>query len=194
MAPLFTRESFRQRFWTAASLIVVVPVGFATKWYAGPAARWVQNSLGGVFYEIFWCLVFVFLLPRARPQVVAVWVFAITSLLECLQLSKHPVLAWIREAPLGRTLIGTTFVWSDFIYYVVGCAIGWWWLSGLQRGRVVRGSAASMTALAIRTASRPSRPVAAGDDPVLMASAHARNSRARESTRPHCQPRSRSAS
>jgi hypothetical protein len=42
------------RAWTDASLLVTVPVGVYTKFHQGPAADWVNNSLGGVFYEIFW--------------------------------------------------------------------------------------------------------------------------------------------
>ena len=33
-----------------------------------------------------------------------------------------PILVAIRSTFLGHALIGSTFAWSDFPYYVVGCA------------------------------------------------------------------------
>jgi hypothetical protein len=47
-------------------LLVTIPVGVYTKFYQGPAADWVNNSLGGVFYEIFWCLLVFLVVPNAR--------------------------------------------------------------------------------------------------------------------------------
>jgi hypothetical protein len=38
---------------TLISLCIVGLLGFATKFYSGPAAAWVNNSFCGVFYEIF---------------------------------------------------------------------------------------------------------------------------------------------
>ena len=48
--------SRRQRRWTGLALVGLVPLGLYTKVYAGSAAAWVNNSLGGVFYVLFWCL------------------------------------------------------------------------------------------------------------------------------------------
>jgi hypothetical protein len=115
-------------------LLVIVPLGFYSKFYSGPAAVWVKNCLSGVFYVIFWCLLILLFIP-AKPGLVAIVVFVVTSLLEILQLSHHPVLEFIRGFFLGRVLIGTVFVWSDFIYYAVGCLLGWLWLRLLNRTR-----------------------------------------------------------
>ena len=124
---------------TLLSLLVILPVGFYSKFYRGPAAEWVNDSLGGAFYEIFWCLlVFLFL---DRPRAIAGWVLVLTCVLEFLQLWHPPVLEFMRGYFLGRTILGTTFAWSDFFYYVLGCGIGWLWMVGLQRmgRRGVRG-------------------------------------------------------
>ena len=51
-----------QRLWdlisnrwpTIISIFGIVPIGFYSKFYRGSAAQWVNGSLGGVFYEIFW--------------------------------------------------------------------------------------------------------------------------------------------
>ena len=116
------------------SIAVVVPLGLGLKFYPGPARGWVNDSLGGVAYEIFWCLVLFAIWPRRSAiNPIVIGVLVVTCLLEALQLVDHPVLASIRGNFLGRTLIGTTFVWSDIIYYVIGCALGWMWLRALAR-------------------------------------------------------------
>jgi len=108
-----------------------VPLGFATKFYAGPGAEWTQGSLGGVLYEVFWCLVFRFLLPRAHPSVIVLAVLTGTCALEFLQLWHPALLVTLRGTFLGRTVLGDTFAWSDFPHYVAGSALGWWWLRRL---------------------------------------------------------------
>lgn len=121
-----------------AVVAVLVPLGFATKLYRGPAEAWVHGSLGGVFYVCFWCLAVLALRPRLPPWRVATVVLAITSALEFLQLWHPPLLQQIRATFLGRTLIGTTFSWSDFPYYAAGAlaavAVARW----LERDDVAR--------------------------------------------------------
>lgn len=114
-----------RRFWTLISLAIVVPLGFGTKFYEGPAADWVNNSLGGVFYEVFWCLLISLPLDVRRPGVVAVSVLIVTCCLEFLQLWHPPLLELLRSTFIGRTILGTSFTWSDFPYYFLGCGISW---------------------------------------------------------------------
>ena len=115
-------------------LALIVPLGFGLKSYPGPGHAWVNNSLGGTAYVIFWCLAFYVVWPRRSAiNPIVIGVFVVTCMLEILQLVDHPVLARIRGNFLGRTLIGTTFVWSDILYYVIGCALGRLWLSALAR-------------------------------------------------------------
>ena len=82
---------------------------------------------------VFWCLVVQLLVPKAKPVVAVTSVLVITSVLEAFQLWHPPVLQAIRGTFLGATLIGTTFVWSDFFYYVLGSLLGWAWLRALGR-------------------------------------------------------------
>lgn len=124
------------RIWTFISLIIIVPTGFASKFYQGPASAWVNDSLGGVFYEIFWCLVIFFISPRARPLIIGISVLFGTCILEFMQLWHPPFLEFLRSYFIGRTVLGTTFVWSDFPYYFIGSGIGWRWLSMLQKMKI----------------------------------------------------------
>ncbi len=108
-------------------------MGICTKLYTGWAADWVNNSLSGVFYVVFWCLFASFLFPRTAAARVAGIVFAATCVLECLQLWHQPFLEHLRSFFLGRALLGTSFVWSDFVYYALGSALAWVWVAGVRR-------------------------------------------------------------
>lgn len=112
------------RTYTAISLIIIVPLGFYSKFYNGLFTYWVNNSLGGVLYEIFWCLIIFLFLPKTNIHIIAGIVFVVTCILEILQLYHPPFLQAIRQTFIGKTLIGTSFVWSDFMYYLLGCSIG----------------------------------------------------------------------
>jgi hypothetical protein len=98
-------------------LAVVTPLGFATKFYAGPGATWVATYAGGFLYVLFWVFVVLGFAPRARPGTVAICVLGMTSLLEVLQLWHPPFLENIRSTFLGHALLGSTFSWWDFAYY-----------------------------------------------------------------------------
>ncbi len=114
------------------SLIALIPIGLASKFYQGPFAEWANNSLGGVFYEIFWVFLVVLFQPKLSPRWVAFWVFVVTSTLEFAQLWKPLFLEIIRATLLGRLLLGTTFSWWDFPYYLIGCGLGGLGLKSLK--------------------------------------------------------------
>lgn len=116
---------------TLVSLAIVVPLGFGTKFYDGPAAGWVHGELGGFFYELFWCLAALLVWPRTRPVWLAVSVLGMTCALEFLQLWHPPLLEWLRSFFIGRTIIGNTFSWWDFPYYFLGAGAGWFWMRRL---------------------------------------------------------------
>jgi hypothetical protein len=118
------------------SIAVVVPVGLYGKRYRGPGAHWVNDSLGGVFYVILFCLVLGLCLPRWRARQIAIVVLIATCFLEFLQLWHPPFLEWLRSYFLGRLILGSYFDWSDFPYYFVGSALGWLWLRGIGHDKV----------------------------------------------------------
>ena len=114
---------------TLISLLIIIPAGFLFKFYPGPGRHFVNNSLAGALYEIFWCLAVFFFLPRKEYIVrIALAVFMVTCALELLQLWHPWFLEQVRSTFIGRTIIGTTFCWWDFLYYLVGCVIGLFWM------------------------------------------------------------------
>jgi len=120
--------------YTALSLLIVTPLGFAFKHYSGPGNGWFNNYGAGVLYEIFWILIAFLVFPTKKAATrIPRWVFAVTCALEFLQ-RWHPVfLEQVRSHFLGSALIGTTFVWWDFPHYILGCLIGWAWLRWMTR-------------------------------------------------------------
>ena len=101
--------------------------------YTGCARDWVNNSLSGVFYVVFGCLLASYLFRRASATKLVIAVFAATGVLEVLQAWHLPFLERLRSFFLGRAFLGTSFVGSDFVYYALGSALGWQWAAGVRR-------------------------------------------------------------
>jgi len=123
----------KQRLLIILLLSVIVPIGFYTKFYTGPAQDWISNSVGGLLYEIFWCLVLYFLFPKTRVVLLALIVLCITCFLEFLQLWHPSFLEYLRSNFIGRTILGNAFNWLDFPYYIVGSALGYFLLKLISK-------------------------------------------------------------
>jgi hypothetical protein len=119
---------------TPLSLGLVVAAGFGTKFYRGPGAHWANDSLAGLWYEVFWCLFCFWIRPGWRPARIAAGVLTATCTLEFLQQWHPPWLEFLRSNFVGAAILGTSFDWSDFLYYFAGSGLGWLWLRRLTRG------------------------------------------------------------
>ena len=126
-----------KRKWTITSIIVLIPIGFYTKFYAGPLSFWVNNSLGGIFYVIFWSLIVFLFIPRFSPWKISALVLLITCFLEILQLWHPDFLECIRSNFLGRSLLGTSFSWLDFLHYFFGSLGAFFLLVYLNKCEIV---------------------------------------------------------
>ena len=109
----------------APLLAVVLIVALVTRYYAGPAAHWVNNLFPSALYVVFWCLFVQFIRPDWQPRWIVIGVFAVTCVLEFAQLSDAAPLEFIRQYEIGRLLIGTWFDPWDFVHYVIGAALAW---------------------------------------------------------------------
>jgi len=114
----------RRTLFTFIALLIITPLGIFTKFYTGNASAWVNNSLGGVFYEIFWCLLIFLLFTKLKPMVIAIVVLLTTCTLEFTQLWRPQFLETLRDNFIIRTIIGNSFSWSDFPYYIIGSIAG----------------------------------------------------------------------
>lgn len=123
---------------------MLIPLGIGTKLYTGPAAEWINDSLGGVLYVVFWILLAMLMQPGWPPARVALAVLLVTCLLEVLQLWHPAWLAPFRATFIGHALIGNTFAWLDFPHYVAGALLGYGVVRLVRRGRAApeQGAAA----------------------------------------------------
>lgn len=113
----------RYRLIILMCLIIVIPIGWFSKFYSGPFDGWINDSVSSIFYEMFWVWLVVLIWPHLSPISVGVGVFLVTSILEFLQLWNPPILAMMRSHIIGKLLLGTTFDWWDFLYYAIGCIL-----------------------------------------------------------------------
>jgi Protein of unknown function (DUF2809) len=128
--PFFTKICWR----TIISLAIVLLIGLLYSHYRH-YIWWLNQEVGGIPYEIFWCLfAFLFIPTRRAVWQIPLWVLVITCLVEFLQLWHPPFLNLVRSFWWGRMLIGTAFTWADFPYYFIGSGLGWLWLRLIARG------------------------------------------------------------
>jgi len=133
---LRTKHKFSsRRLFTLLSILIVVPLGLATKYYQGPGHAWIPNHLGGLSYVVFWCLLAFLFFPQASGWKIVSIVLLITIILEFLQLIHPKFLETIRGTFVGRTIIGSSFNWIDFIFYFFGAGVGFIWIYGIKRIR-----------------------------------------------------------
>jgi len=125
-----THQRFRAKI---IFLIVLVPLGFATKVYSGPGSGVVVNHAGGFLYVWFFMLLASLLFPSAKALCISAIVFISTSLIEFSQLIQTPWLNILRQHFLIRTLIGSTFGYNDFIWYSAAAVSGYFLLRLIGR-------------------------------------------------------------
>jgi hypothetical protein len=117
------------------SLAILTPVGLSTKIYTGFGREWVNNYAGDILYEIFWCLLVFWFIPKQKAIVtIPLRVLAITCAIEVFQLWYAPIPISIRSSLIWKLLLGTSFSWWDFPHYLLGCLLGWLWLSLIWYG------------------------------------------------------------
>ncbi len=101
-------------------VIIITPIGFATKFYRGPFESWMMLYAGDILYPIFWYFLFLFFFPNFNPYLLAVLNLTVDCLGEFSQQISTPLLIAIRKNFIGRTIIGSGFDSNDFIYYIIG--------------------------------------------------------------------------
>ena len=133
MMPSKITRYIQQKRWTLLSIGIIIPLGFYSKFYSGPAEVWVNNSLGGILYVIFWSLFASLFFARIRVWKIAAIILVVTCLLEILQLWHPPFLEVIRSTFIGVTLIGNSFSWLYLVHYVIGFFLSFTLLNVLRK-------------------------------------------------------------
>ena len=107
------------------TIAILIPIGIATKYYSGIGSIWVINYLGGRFYITFFVLLVASIKPEISKWRTGGWVVGVTCVLETLQLWRPQLLELFRSYFLGRSLLGNSFDWWDFPYYIIGGFVGY---------------------------------------------------------------------
>lgn len=115
----------RYRLHLSLLLVAVVPLGFATKIIETDAVPWINNSLGGLFYVMYWIIFFLIIFPATPVAKLTSIVFSITCLLEFSQLLQTDLLNELRSHYIIRTIIGNSFNKADFIFYIAGALLSY---------------------------------------------------------------------
>mgnify|MGYP001792987739 FL=1 len=116
---------FKYRLVLLVSMIIIVPFGYIVRFSQGLNPAWLHDVLGSIAYEIFWILLFAFMLHKVSPLRIAIGVCIATCAIEFLQLWKAPFLEAARKTLPGRLVLGNTFIWADFPVYFIGSFFGW---------------------------------------------------------------------
>ena len=117
----------RLRVYYAVIAMLCVPIGLYSKILPG----WIAANLGGTIYVMFWGFVVLALFPHLSPLKVALWTFAATCAVEFIYLCQSPFLLDVCATRGGWFVLGNSFSWKDFPYYLLG-AVG---IVLLGRGR-----------------------------------------------------------
>lgn len=98
--------------------------------YAGVRSQltgWWRGHGGGVFYVLFWVLLWFTLLPKRRYALpICVACVLLTCCLELFQLVQGP--PWLdefRRTPLGAAWLGYGYDARDIPPYLIGGSVGW---------------------------------------------------------------------
>lgn len=124
------RQTVPNRLIYVLGLLIVIPLGLSTKFLdgSGPLFEWWRDSFGDVLYQFALMLVALLVRPKL-PLVPLAWgTFLYSSVIEFTQLIQTPWLDALRPTLFGRLMLGSHFVWADFIYYFLGSWGGWWLL------------------------------------------------------------------
>lgn len=110
---------------TFVLIVIVAALGVLAKILPSDPESWVSNHLAGTFYVVELALILYLIFPDHLSGVLVLAAFLLTSLVEFFQ-NWHPAfLESVRASFLGHTILGSTFSWLDFPWYVAGAFIGW---------------------------------------------------------------------
>lgn len=109
--------------------LVSIALGLGSRRAGGSLPTFVAEYAGDTLYATLVYFLAAFVVPRSR----SLWLFAasfgFSCLVEASQLPSVARVAWLswltvcRATKLGRLVLGTTFVWSDFPCYAAGAML-----------------------------------------------------------------------
>ena len=106
-------------------IILVAALGVMAKILPAGQGNWISNHLAGTFYVVELSLILFLIFPDHFSFVIVTAAFLLTALVEFFQ-NWHPdFLEPFRASFVGHTILGSTFSWLDFPWYLAGAFFGW---------------------------------------------------------------------
>jgi hypothetical protein len=105
--------------------LAIIPVGLATRkrpqWFTEVVATYGGDVLwSAMFFWLFRCL-----WPAKKLHTIALYAYAFGVAIEVSQLYHAPWIDRLRGTFAGKMILGSGFLWSDIVCYLVGVLIGW---------------------------------------------------------------------
>ncbi len=120
---------------TIVFIVLVAALGVVSKMLPAWEGTWVSNHLAGAFYVVELSLILYLFFPEHFSVLLVTFAFLLTSLVEFFQ-NWHPAfLEPFRSTFVGHTILGSTFSWLDFPWYIAGAFIGWLLLQWIRPSR-----------------------------------------------------------
>jgi len=118
---------------------LTIAAGLGSRRLGASLPRFVAEYAGDTLYATLMVLLVAFARPRASAWAPVVVGLGLSALVEVSQLVQGGPLGLLRATTLGRLVLGTTFVWSDFPCYAAGALLGGAidrlvWLTGARGG------------------------------------------------------------
>ncbi|WFB37905.1 DUF2809 domain-containing protein [Kiritimatiellota bacterium B12222] len=115
----------RNRIGYFLSLLLVIVIGGASRLSFTEEWPFLYTEYAG---DTFWSLMIFlgigFLFPTWKTSTVALLTLTFAYSIELSQLIQSPWITTLRETIFGKLVLGSGFLWSDFVCYTVGCLIG----------------------------------------------------------------------
>jgi len=104
------------------AILVVIPLGLASRRYALPA--FIVSYAGDTLWATMVYLIAAMVWNKARMRHLALGALVFAFAIELLQLYHAPWIEKIRYTRFGALVLGYGFLWSDFVCYTVGVCLG----------------------------------------------------------------------
>jgi hypothetical protein len=157
-------RGFNRFYLTAASLLLAIEVFIAFF----IRDNFIRPYLGDVLVVILIYCAVMSLFPFPKTTT-ALYVLAFSFTAEALQYARLVEKLGLENSVTAKTIMGTTFAWTDLVAYVTGIAFVLWfehfgrtWFKGYQSGTVVQTRPGSSATTDPRAPSTPARNSAPG--------------------------------
>ena len=108
------------RLYKLTLMVLVLITALYTKEYHGEFEQIIHNKVGGIFYVLFFALLFSVVFRRWKFWWPVVMAFGVTSVLEFIQYFRFSYMVELTRMKVFAYLFGVSFSWGDFVYYLIG--------------------------------------------------------------------------